>query len=141
MTVKGKEFQLLQRFTAIIYSNKSNSGYVNASRRELFSQNNRTMENIPRNKKPFYSIHFVQFIKLEFGQPVISMNRSLQLLRTVCCISGVQRALVILCDQTCLLHPGLAVSWPSVLAKVLHVQNHAHARKHTEMYRTVQLPM
>ena len=47
MTVNCKEFQLLERFTVIIYCNTSNLVSVNEARRELFSQKNRTIENIP----------------------------------------------------------------------------------------------
>ncbi|KAG0724638.1 hypothetical protein GWK47_040164 [Chionoecetes opilio] len=47
VTVNCKEFQLLERFTVIIYNKKSNLDSVNEARRELFSQKNRTMENIP----------------------------------------------------------------------------------------------
>ncbi|KAG0728833.1 hypothetical protein GWK47_031652 [Chionoecetes opilio] len=38
MTVNCKEFQLLERFTVIIYNKKSNLDSVNEARRELFSQ-------------------------------------------------------------------------------------------------------
>ncbi|KAG0718747.1 hypothetical protein GWK47_051859 [Chionoecetes opilio] len=78
VTVNCKEFQLLERFTVIIYNKKSNLDSVNEARRELFSQKNRTMENIPQRKKPFCSTHCAQSTKLESGQPVIIVSRSLQ---------------------------------------------------------------
>ncbi|KAG0718454.1 hypothetical protein GWK47_007664 [Chionoecetes opilio] len=45
--VNCKQFQLLERFTVIIYNKTSNLDSVNEARRELFSQKNRPMEKIP----------------------------------------------------------------------------------------------
>ncbi|KAG0695452.1 hypothetical protein GWK47_026888 [Chionoecetes opilio] len=47
VTVNCKQFQLLERFTVIIYNKTSNLDSVNEARRELFSQKNRPMEKIP----------------------------------------------------------------------------------------------
>ncbi|KAG0730168.1 hypothetical protein GWK47_028830 [Chionoecetes opilio] len=79
VTVNCKEFQLLERFTVIIYNKKSNLDSVNEARRELFlpekQDNGRTF---PQRKKPFCSTHCAQSTKLESGQPVIIVSRSLQ---------------------------------------------------------------
>ncbi|KAG0727477.1 hypothetical protein GWK47_034576 [Chionoecetes opilio] len=71
VTVNCKQFQLLERFTVIIYNKTSNLDSVNEARRELFSQKNRPMERFPQRKKPFCSTHCAQSTKLESGQPVI----------------------------------------------------------------------
>ncbi|KAG0709952.1 hypothetical protein GWK47_023789 [Chionoecetes opilio] len=47
VTVNCKQFQLLERFTVIIYNKTSNLDSVNEARRKLFSQKNRPMEKIP----------------------------------------------------------------------------------------------
>ncbi|KAG0714920.1 hypothetical protein GWK47_013186 [Chionoecetes opilio] len=47
VTVNCKQFQLLERFTVIIYNKTSNLDSVNEACRELFSQKNRPMEKIP----------------------------------------------------------------------------------------------
>ncbi|KAG0710103.1 hypothetical protein GWK47_023496 [Chionoecetes opilio] len=47
VTVNCKQFQLLERFTVIIYNKTSNLDSVYEARRELFSQKNRPMEKIP----------------------------------------------------------------------------------------------
>ncbi|KAG0714202.1 hypothetical protein GWK47_014556 [Chionoecetes opilio] len=73
VTVNCKQFQLLERFTVIIYNKTSNLDSVNEARRELFSQKNRPMEKIPQRKKPFCSTHCAQSTKLESGQPVINV--------------------------------------------------------------------
>ncbi|KAG0719479.1 hypothetical protein GWK47_050386 [Chionoecetes opilio] len=57
VTVNCKEFQLLERFTVIIYNKKSNLDSVNEARRELFSQKNRTMENIPPTQEALLQPH------------------------------------------------------------------------------------
>ncbi|KAG0706016.1 hypothetical protein GWK47_024376 [Chionoecetes opilio] len=51
VTVNCKQFQLLERFTVIIYNKTSNLDSVNEARRELFSQKNRPMEKIPPTQK------------------------------------------------------------------------------------------
>ncbi|KAG0711306.1 hypothetical protein GWK47_020863 [Chionoecetes opilio] len=47
ITVDCQEFQMLERFTVVIYDKTSPLVSVNEARKELFCQKNRTMENIP----------------------------------------------------------------------------------------------
>ena len=47
VTVHSVQFELLERFTVIIYDKTSSLLSVNEARRELFCQKNRTMESIP----------------------------------------------------------------------------------------------
>ncbi|KAG0696103.1 hypothetical protein GWK47_003122 [Chionoecetes opilio] len=70
---ESKQFQLLERFTVIIYNKTSNLDSVNEARREKSShRRKRPMEKIPpKARKPFCSTHCAQSTKLESGQPVI----------------------------------------------------------------------
>ncbi|KAG0716633.1 hypothetical protein GWK47_009201 [Chionoecetes opilio] len=52
ITVDCQEFQMLERFTVVIYDKTSPLVSVNEARKELFCQKNRTMENIPQLNRP-----------------------------------------------------------------------------------------
>ncbi|KAG0727160.1 hypothetical protein GWK47_004058 [Chionoecetes opilio] len=57
VTVNCKQFQLLERFTVIIYNKTSNLDSVNEGRREIFSQKNRPMEKIPPTQEALLAAH------------------------------------------------------------------------------------
>ena len=50
MCVSDEEYKVLQRFVVLLYSRTSSIECVNAARQSLFSQGNRTIENIPPTK-------------------------------------------------------------------------------------------
>ena len=68
ITVESQHFQLLERFTVILYDKASNHEFVNEARRELFCQKNRTMH---QRKMHCCSTANVLHIRLESGPPVI----------------------------------------------------------------------
>ena len=47
ITVETQHFKLLEHFTVVVYYKASNQESVNEARRELFCQNNKTLETIP----------------------------------------------------------------------------------------------
>ncbi|KAG0719821.1 hypothetical protein GWK47_049697 [Chionoecetes opilio] len=78
VTVNCKEFQLLERFTVIIYNKKSNLDSVNEARRELFPQKKQDNGEHSPNAKTLLQHTLRGVTKLESGQPVIIVSRSLQ---------------------------------------------------------------
>ncbi|KAG0713238.1 hypothetical protein GWK47_016650 [Chionoecetes opilio] len=81
ITVDCQEFQMLERFTVVIYDKNSPLVSVNEARKELFCQKNRTMENIPPTQQPCCSTPSVQCTRLASGQPVTRPNNRHQLLK------------------------------------------------------------
>ncbi|KAG0725802.1 hypothetical protein GWK47_037888 [Chionoecetes opilio] len=75
VTVERKEFQLLERFTVIIYNKKSKIGLCERGSRELFSQKKKDNGEHSPKQEAFCSTHCAQSTKLESGQPVIIVSR------------------------------------------------------------------
>ncbi|KAG0718185.1 hypothetical protein GWK47_052926 [Chionoecetes opilio] len=78
VTVNCKQFQLLERFTVIIYNKTSNLDSVNEARRELFSQKNWPMEKIPPTQEALLQHTLRAVYQAGIWEPVINVSRSLQ---------------------------------------------------------------
>ncbi|KAG0721701.1 hypothetical protein GWK47_045906 [Chionoecetes opilio] len=81
ITVDCQEFQMLERFTVVIYDKTSPLVSVNEARKELFCQKNRTMENIPPTQQALLQHTKRAGTRLASGQPVTRPNNRHQLLK------------------------------------------------------------
>ena len=52
--INEDEYRLIEKFVVVLYSRTCNAETVNAARRKLFAQENRTIENIPPTKASLY---------------------------------------------------------------------------------------
>ncbi|KAG0721675.1 hypothetical protein GWK47_045992 [Chionoecetes opilio] len=137
VTVNCKQFQLLERFTVIIYNKTSNLDSVTRHVGNSSHRKQGPKERFPQRKKPFCSTHCAQSTKLESGQPVINVSRSLQPQRA---LDGLRE-----CNEdpaSCVVQPACSISGlqrtrSSVAAKAPRAEDDAHARGAVEVHRTM----
>ncbi|KAK3881908.1 hypothetical protein Pcinc_006173 [Petrolisthes cinctipes] len=74
VAVGGQHFQLLERFTVILYDKTSALEHVDEARKELFCQKGKTMEALPPPMMHCCSIESELLIRVEYGAPVSKAN-------------------------------------------------------------------
>lgn len=60
IVLSSPEFQLLERFTVVMYDKSSSTESVNVARRELFTKKQRTLEKIPPTQVRNYAFHHLK---------------------------------------------------------------------------------
>ena len=71
----SQHYQVLERFTVILYDKASDLQHVDEARREMFCQD-KVLEGLPPPGMHFCSTQSEQHIKLEYGAPVSIMNNT-----------------------------------------------------------------
>ena len=73
VTSDADHFQLLERFTVLLYNRNSDLEHVNDLRKELFCQKLETMETLPQPRIHSYSTWSELHTKVEYGAAVINV--------------------------------------------------------------------
>ena len=74
LTLNSPQYQLLERYTVVIYDKSSSLEHVNEARRELYCTNNRTMKNLTPTQEALLQHGSMLHTRLVSGQQVITFS-------------------------------------------------------------------